>query len=166
MDRRNNQKIERIIRRNSRRAMLRRGLALLCAVVLLVTMNSLKLFADTLERIPMCGYDYDHVHAEECFDAEGALICGLHEHTDACYQQRPVHTEAPADEAEFEDEALPEEVELSLDDVPSEEELPMEADLPADEAEPEAEADVDAAIADMKSKGIENVLAQIYKFAK
>lgn len=63
---------------------------MLSAFVLLTTMNTLKLNADTLERIATCGIA-QHVHDESCYDADGELACGLeeHVHTDACYQQRP-----------------------------------------------------------------------------
>lgn len=73
---------------NQRR--VRRWVALLSALVLFLTVNTLKLEADTLERIATCGIE-QHVHDESCYDASGALICGLaeHAHTDACFQQRP-----------------------------------------------------------------------------
>ena len=85
--------------------MLRRGLAALCAVVMLLTYNAIRFEADTLERVAMCGFEYDLVHDESCYDADGNLTCELHEHTDACYQQRPVH-EVPAEEAPVEDGLL------------------------------------------------------------
>ena len=73
---------------NQRR--VRCWVALLSALVLFLTVNTLKLEADTLERIATCGIE-QHVHDESCYDASGALICGLaeHAHTDACFQQRP-----------------------------------------------------------------------------
>ncbi len=53
-------------------------------------MNSLKRNANTLERIPMCGYAEEHAHTSDCY-AGDALVCGRaeHVHTDACYQQSP-----------------------------------------------------------------------------
>ena len=87
MDR--NSEIREITRRRTRRNLLKRSLALLCAVVLLFTMNTLKRNANTLERIPTCGLA-EHMHTEACY-ADGELVCGLqeHVHTDACYQQAP-----------------------------------------------------------------------------
>ena len=73
-----------------RKAVTRRVIALLSIAVLLLTVNSTKLTADTLERIPTCGIE-EHTHTDVCFDAEGNLVCGMqaHAHTDACFQQRP-----------------------------------------------------------------------------
>lgn len=81
---------ENLITRRVRTGRLRRFVAMLSAFVLLTTMNTLKLNADTLERIATCGIA-QHVHDESCYDADGELACGLeeHVHTDACYQQRP-----------------------------------------------------------------------------
>ena len=69
---------------------LKKVIALLSAVVMLLTMNSLRLDAQTLEHKAMCGLA-EHEHSEACYDAEGQLICGMeaHVHTDACYQQSP-----------------------------------------------------------------------------
>ena len=69
-----------------RRKLLKRGVAFLCALVLLLTMNTLKRDADTLERIPTCDIEA-HVHDAACYDETGALTCGLEEHihTDACF---------------------------------------------------------------------------------
>ena len=82
----------------ARRARLfRRAGALLSAIVILFTMNTLKLNADTLERLPMCGIEA-HVHSieEDCFalaedGVSYVLICDRpeHVHEDACFQQRP-----------------------------------------------------------------------------
>ena len=81
-------RIEAIVAQSRRNKILRRAIALLSVFVLLLTTNTLKFRADTLERIPTCGFG-DHVHTEACYDASGMLVCELHEHTDACYQQRP-----------------------------------------------------------------------------
>ena len=97
------------------RGHIKRGVALLCAFVMLFTMNSLKRSADTLERIPTCGFDYEHRHSESCYDAAGSLICGLHEHTDACYQERP-HTEPAVEIALAEDPVAQVEVDLVGED--------------------------------------------------
>ena len=77
------------------RGKLKRVVALLCAVVIFLTVSSLKKNADTLERIPMCGMRA-HAHSEACYDDQGRLACGLeaHAHTDACYQQRPARRAA------------------------------------------------------------------------
>ena len=90
-------RLENLAKRNRLKRLMRRGIALLSAVVLLFTMNTLKFKADTLERIPACGQE-EHVHTPDCYAGDGALVCGLqeHQHTDACFQQRPL----PADETE------------------------------------------------------------------
>ena len=125
---------ESMLSATKRRGRLRRAIALLSAFVMLFTMNSLKFSADTLERIPMCGYEYDHVHGPECFDENGLLTCALHEHTDACYQERPVHVEATEVEAPVEEV----EAELGGEAAPAPEEQPSEQsaveEAPADEA--------------------------------
>ena len=89
--------LESIAKKNNRMKLLKRGVALLCAIVLILTMNTLKRAAIAMQPQPTCGYDYDHTHTADCFDADGQLICGLHEHTDDCYQ-------APAEEAAEEQE--------------------------------------------------------------
>lgn len=73
---------------------LRRVIALLSAVVVFFTMNTLKFEADTLEHYAMCGFEA-HVHDETCLDENGQVVCGMdeHIHTDACFQQRPVKPE-------------------------------------------------------------------------
>lgn len=63
--------IQEMLQKVRKQRMLRRVLALLCAVVILFTTNQLKLKADTLERFPDCGYP-DHVHDESCFE-DGVL---------------------------------------------------------------------------------------------
>ena len=77
-------------KRNNKKRILKRVVSLLCVVVLLFTMNTLKRNANTLERIPMCGL-IEHIHGSECFNDAGELVCGMleHVHTDACYQQSP-----------------------------------------------------------------------------
>ena len=77
-------------KKNSRGRLLKRVVALMCAFVLLITMNGLKRNANTLERIPSCGMR-EHQHSSDCYDSSGALVCGKteHVHTDACYQEGP-----------------------------------------------------------------------------
>ena len=110
----NNLSINSILANARKRRMMRRAVALFCAVVLFLTVNTMKREADTLQRIPTCGLE-EHTHTADCYDAAGNLVCELpeHIHTDACYQERPVTVpeEAPQElEAfELEDEAEPEE---------------------------------------------------------
>ena len=59
--------------------MQQRAIALLSVLVLLTTGITLKKNADTLERLAACGIA-EHLHGAECYDAGGALICGLTEH--------------------------------------------------------------------------------------
>ena len=49
------------------------------AIVLCVTLNETKQFADTLERVETCGLA-EHVHTAECYDADGVVVCGLEAH--------------------------------------------------------------------------------------
>ena len=88
--------IKEMSKKRTWKRIFKRGVSLLCAVVMLFTMNTLKRNADTLERIAMCGYA-EHVHSESCFVGD-VLSCGMteHIHTDACYQQTPVK---PGEEA-------------------------------------------------------------------
>ena len=65
---------ESFIRERKRHTRLRRAIALLCAVVMLLTMNSLKMNADTLEHIPGCGLE-EHRHTLACYP----LVCPLAE---------------------------------------------------------------------------------------
>ena len=69
--------------RNKR--LFKRCIAILSVIVMIVTMNQTKFLADTLERVPSCGVEYDHRHEPACYDEDGQLVCALHEHTDACY---------------------------------------------------------------------------------
>ena len=85
-----NHTAENYIKQLRQKRVLKRVIAMLSVLVILVTFNSTKFTADTLERIADCGYDYDHQHGPECFDASGDLVCRSHVHTDACYQTRPV----------------------------------------------------------------------------
>ena len=96
--------LEDLAKKNNRKRLLRRGIALLSAVVLLFTVNTLKRNAVAMQPKPTCGYDYDHSHTEACFDENGMAICGLHEHTDDCFQNP-------------DEEAAPEELEVELGDV-------------------------------------------------
>ena len=117
---------------------------MMSAVVLLLTTAGLRHKADTLSYIATCGYP-DHEHVDSCYDADGALTCGLHVHTDACYQERPDFEEAPlldlpepeeAGEAPTEAiEAAPEETSLTLGE---EETLDAET-LEDDYSEPDPE---------------------------
>ncbi len=92
---------ETFVRNQRVRKYLRRAVALLSAVVILFTVNTLKRNANTLERIATCGYE-EHTHDETCYDDSGALICGLeeHVHTDACFQAAPVYEEEELDLAD------------------------------------------------------------------
>ena len=85
-----NYETQNILSRRAPQGRLRRAVALMSAVVMFFTMNSLKMQADTLERVATCG-QIQHLHDESCYDRSGGLTCGLEEHlhTDACYQQRP-----------------------------------------------------------------------------
>ncbi|MBQ3454001.1 MAG: hypothetical protein IJG25_03965, partial [Thermoguttaceae bacterium] len=78
-------------KRYARKKMLKRIVALLCVFVMLFTVNSLKMVAQTLTRTPMCGLK-EHQHKAKCYDASGNLVCGKveHQHTDACYQESPI----------------------------------------------------------------------------
>ncbi len=109
---RNDRIIDGIIKAGSRRVTWRRIMALLCVITVLMTTNQLMFKADTLERIPACGYA-EHVHDESCFDGDSMPVCGLeeHTHTDACYQQRP---HKAADEIQVALEPPVEEVEMQL----------------------------------------------------
>ena len=77
-------------KRYARKKLMQRIVALLCVFVMLFTVNSLKMVAQTLTRKPMCGLK-EHQHKEKCYDASGNLVCGKveHQHTDACYQESP-----------------------------------------------------------------------------
>lgn len=103
-------------KKNRARRTLKKVVSLLCVVVLLFTMNSLKLLVDALERTPTCGLQ-EHRHSAACYDESGALVCGEteHVHTDACYQTRPTEPLENGDDAA---EAVVEEAgELELDDL-------------------------------------------------
>ena len=82
--------IREFTKRGNRRRLLKRVVSLLCVVVLLFTMNTLKRTANTLERIAMCGLQ-EHTHTAGCYNSSGKLVCAIpeHVHTDACYQQSP-----------------------------------------------------------------------------
>ena len=91
--------LEKLVKQVKQRRALKRIIALMSVVVILVTFNSTKFMADTLEHIADCGYDYDHQHGPECYDASGELVCQLHVHTDACYQTRPASDTPETEEA-------------------------------------------------------------------
>ena len=86
-----NSKLKEVLVKLRRKRTIRRVIAFLSVFILLITVNSLKMEADTLERLATCGMA-EHLHVEECLDATGRVICGMdeHVHTDACYQQRRV----------------------------------------------------------------------------
>ena len=65
--------IQALLSDSRHRRALKRWLALLCIVVILFTTNQLKFRADTLERIPACGYP-DHAHDESCY-VDGESLC-------------------------------------------------------------------------------------------
>ena len=62
--------IRELSKKNERKRMLKRAISLLCVIVLLFTMNTLKRNANTLERIPMCGMG-EHVHNSACYNEAG-----------------------------------------------------------------------------------------------
>lgn len=110
----NNNSFGSVIHNAKHRRIIKRSLAALCAVVLLFTMHSLRRDANTMERIPACGYT-EHLHSASCYDAD-ALTCGLeeHVHTDACYQETPDSMEI--DELDMEmDDPVVEDLDISLD---------------------------------------------------
>ena len=82
--------IREFTKKGNRRRLFKRVVSLLCVVVLLFTMNTLKRNANTLERIAMCGLQ-EHTHTAGCYNSSGELVCAIpeHVHTDACYQQSP-----------------------------------------------------------------------------
>lgn len=88
------QSVRTVSQKYANKGKLRRVIALLSAVVVFFTMNTLKFEADTLEHYAMCGFEA-HVHDETCLDENGQVVCGMdeHIHTDACFQQRPVKPE-------------------------------------------------------------------------
>ena len=121
-----NNALEQIVKQLIRKRTFKRIIALMSVAVILVTFNSTKFMADTLERYSDCGYDYDHQHGPECYDASGELVCQLHVHTDACYQTRPVSepmeatVEAPVEEAaELADLPVEEEASASVEEAVS-----------------------------------------------
>ena len=119
----NNNPLNSIVRSARKKRILKRTLSMLCVVVLLFTMHTLRRDANTLERIPMCGYSEEHVHTPDCYDGD-ALVCGRHEHihTDACYQESP-EIELGAADLDIQGDAIVDPVlgdpglELSLGDV-------------------------------------------------
>jgi len=114
--------IREISKKRTWKRILKRSVALLCAVVMLFTMNTLKRNADTLERIAMCGYA-EHVHSASCFSGD-VLVCGMEEHihTDACYQESPASMDMDDLDIEVESPIVDDTVEeldlsLALDDL-------------------------------------------------
>ena len=110
-------KIRELSNANRRKRLLKRVVAFLSIVVLLFTVNSLKLTAITLSRVPACGLK-KHIHKAKCYDGNGNLICGKveHQHTDACYQVAPndLTLEIEGDGVAVDEPSL--DLSLSLDD--------------------------------------------------
>ena len=110
-------KIRELSNANKRKRLLKRVVAFLSIVVLLFTVNSLKLTANTLSRVPACGLK-KHIHKAKCYDGNGNLICGKveHQHTDACYQVAPndLTLEIEGDGVAVDEPSL--DLSLSLDD--------------------------------------------------
>ena len=119
----NNNPLNSIVRNARKKRIMKRTLSMLCVVVLLFTMHTLRRDANTLERIPMCGYAEEHVHTADCYDGD-ALVCLRHEHihTDACYQESP-EIELGAADLDIQGDAIVDPVlvdqglELSLSDM-------------------------------------------------
>ena len=82
--------IQDFLKKNRTRRIVRRAVSLLCVVVLVFTMNGMKLYVDALDRIPTCNQQ-EHRHSSACYDESGNAVCGIpeHVHKDACYQTRP-----------------------------------------------------------------------------
>ena len=102
-----NNDLSSILQKARARRMRRRVMAILSAVVLLVTSNQFKQLADTLERYPTCGME-EHLHTAVCFDDAGDVICGQteHVHTDACYQDSPHADDSESIEQELFEETI------------------------------------------------------------
>ncbi len=151
MERKNDFRLmESLAKRSRRMRLMKRGVALLSVLVLLFTMDALKRMAVAMERVPTCGYEYDHEHTDDCRDEAGALVCGLHEHTDACYQETP---DAAASDEESPEEETFEEEEQDLADVTWESDETIgseeneEGDEPVESDEAEEAAVEDAGLA-------------------
>lgn len=114
----NLQEAEKYTQRRHRRRHWHSVLACLAAVVVFCTTYALILPAITMNWA--CGLEA-HTHGEACFDEQGALICGLteHSHTDDC---RMASRELSYEDAELRitvtvesDEPLPEELSLAVE---------------------------------------------------
>lgn len=114
----NLQEAEKYTQRRHRRRHWHSVLACLAAVVVFCTTYALILPAITMNWA--CGLEA-HTHGEACFDEQGALICGLaeHSHTDDC---RVASRELSYEDAELRitvtvesDEPLPEELSLAVE---------------------------------------------------
>lgn len=146
-----NDRLNEVLRKVRRRRALKRFISLFSVIVLLVTVNTLKMNADTLERIPGCGLA-EHAHGAECFDEAGNLICGLaeHAHTDACYQERPKETVAEETVAAAAVEAEVRETDdLELDGCDTEGDAIPEGVIPAVEGDAIQSEAVDTAVEEL-----------------
>jgi len=72
--------------KSKRRRTWRKIISILACIVVFCTTYALILPAITLEKPTYCG-KAEHIHAEECFDASGNLLCEIeeHEHSEDCY---------------------------------------------------------------------------------
>ena len=146
-----NDRLNEVFRKFRQKRALRRFISLFSVFVLLLTINTLKMNADTLERIPSCGIA-EHAHGAECFDEAGNLICGLaeHVHTDACYQERPKGTvEAETLEAGAVEADVRETDDLELDGCDTDGDAIPEAGIPADEGDAIRSEAMDAVVEEL-----------------
>ena len=107
-------RVNRIVKEKGKMKRWHKLVTALACVVVFCTTYALILPAVTMERETFCGYtehthtdacysqvltcDLDqgngHVHTEDCYDDEDALVCGMeegegsHTHTDACYEKQ------------------------------------------------------------------------------
>ena len=57
-----------------------RAVGVMACIVVFITVYALVLPAITMEGNPTCGLE-EHEHMEDCYTADGVLICQLEEHT-------------------------------------------------------------------------------------
>ncbi len=74
--------------RNKKRITWKKIISVLACVVVFCTTYALILPAITMEKTTYCGKT-EHIHAEECFDVSGNLICEAeeHEHSEECFTE-------------------------------------------------------------------------------